>query len=76
MAAILKNISLPKDPFDFYLKCEHSQIIHWESNPHKRLPETITALVKDNIFVPKIKHFNALQSITHIFLHFLSVIIH
>lgn len=28
MAAILKNISLPKDPFDFYLKCKRSQIIH------------------------------------------------
>lgn len=76
MAAILKNISLPKDPFDFYSKCKSSQIIHWESSPHKRLSETIVVLVKDNIFVRKIKHFNALQSITHIFLHFLSVIIH
>lgn len=28
MAAILKNISLPKDPFDSYWKSERSQIIH------------------------------------------------
>lgn len=47
-----------------------------KQGPHKGPFATIVVLVKDNIFVPKIKHFNALQSITHIVLHFLSVIIH
>lgn len=43
---------------------------------HKGLFATIVVLVKDNIFVRRTKHFNALQSITHIVLHFLSGIIH
>lgn len=38
MAAILKNISLPKDPFDSYWKSERSQIIHWESKPPQKAP--------------------------------------